>query len=342
MFKDEAEIYVKAGNGGNGTVAFLHEKYRPRGGPAGGNGGNGGDVVFCVSMNCQTLLDLVRERHYHAQHGEPGGGKDCTGKAGTSLFIKVPPGTLVKDESGKLIVDLKEDGLNFVIARGGKGGLGNAHFANSTNQTPRFAEPGEPGEEKHLFIELKLIADVGLVGLPNAGKSSLLSRISAAHPKIASYPFTTLNPNLGIVELSGDRRLVVADIPGLIEGAHEGVGLGIQFLRHIERTKILLYLLDIAPLEGSSPAEAFHTLRHELGCYSQTLLEKPFLVVANKMDLTDAKDNLEKLREELQMPVHSISAVTGQGIPQLLEEVSRLADQVQVSDEKTESGPEER
>lgn len=324
MFKDEAEIHVKAGDGGNGKISFRHEARAPRGGPDGGNGGQGGNVVFHVCHNCKTLLDLAREHRYQAQNGEHGGKKDCTGKSGSDLIIRLPPGTLVKDENGNLIVDLKTIDENFIIARGGKGGFGNAHFANSINQAPKICEPGEPGEEKHLFLELKLIADVGLVGFPNAGKSTMISRISAARPKIAPYPFTTLEPNLGIVELSGFRRFIVADLPGLIEGAHQGVGLGHKFLRHIERTKVLLYLLDIAPLDNSDPAATFEILRKELRLHSPTLAEKQFMVVANKMDLTDAEENLERLRQKLQMPVFAISAATGKGIPQLVEEMAAL------------------
>jgi GTP-binding protein len=340
MFRDEAEIYVKAGDGGNGKISFRREAKAPRGGPDGGNGGYGGDVIFQVSHNCKTLLDLVRQREYNAGNGEHGGKKDCTGKSGKPLIIRIPPGTLIKDEKGTLLADMKTVDEEFIVVRGGKGGFGNAHFANSINQAPRIAEKGEPGEEKHLFLELKLIADVGLVGFPNAGKSTLIARISSAHPKIAPYPFTTLEPHLGIVEMSGFRRFVVADLPGLIEGAHEGVGLGHKFLRHIERTKVLLYLLDIAPGDNSSPAANFAVLCKELRLHSAILAAKSFMVVANKMDLTDAEENLALLRQELQMPVIPISAATGQGLPQLLEAIAALV--AREAEEFAQKPPQER
>lgn len=337
MFRDEAQIYVKAGDGGNGVVSFLREKYMPRGGPDGGNGGHGGDVIIRAVNNCRTLLHLVRNKRHLAENGADGWGQKCSGKAGASLIIKVPPGTLIKDEAGNLLADLKNND-EIVIARGGKGGFGNAHFASPINQVPQQAELGEPGEAKDLFFELKLIADVGLVGFPNAGKSTLISRISAARPKIADYPFTTLEPHPGVVELSGERRFVVADLPGLIEGAHEGKGLGHKFLRHIERTKVLVYLLDIAPLDGSDPFKSLQILRKELELHSSVLAQKPFLVVANKMDLTDAAQNLASLRSKLDMPVYDISAVTGKGIKELLEVMAKM---VYASDEAAVAGQEQ-
>lgn len=327
MFKDEAEIYVRAGDGGNGCVAFRREKYVPRGGPSGGDGGKGGDVILKAVHNCNTLLHLTHQKDYRAKHGEKGMARDCNGKDAPSLYIEVPPGTLIKDEQGRLLLDLKENGQEVVIAKGGKGGLGNMNFATSTNQTPRYAEPGMPGEERHLFLELKLIADVGLVGFPNAGKSTLISRVSKARPKIAPYPFTTLEPNLGIVELPDYRTIVFADIPGILEGAHEGVGLGDKFLRHIERTRILIFLIDIAPLEGTDPFETLQILRKELTSYSETLGKKDYIIAANKMDLTDAEANLAKFRAQVDRPIYPISGVTGKGIAELLYAVVSLLDQ---------------
>jgi GTPase len=258
MFVDEASIHVKAGDGGNGCVSFRREKYIPKGGPDGGDGGNGGSVVFVADPHKDTLLDFSGKHHWTAPRGEAGMGKKMFGKGGEDLVIPVPPGTMVFDlDQGILLADLNEPGRRIVIARGGKGGRGNWHFRTPTNQAPRYAEPGEEGQERRLRLELKLIADVGLVGMPNAGKSTLLRAISAARPKVADYPFTTLEPQLGIVELTGYRRLVVADIPGLIEGAQHGAGLGHAFLRHIERTKIIVHLLDLFPLDGSDPSENY-------------------------------------------------------------------------------------
>src|SRR5947209_6004716 len=300
MFVDEALIHVKAGDGGNGCVSFRREKYIPKGGPDGGDGGNGGDVAFVADPGVDTLLDFAGRHHWRAGRGQAGMGKKMYGKGGDDLLIRVPVGTLVFDaEHGTLLADLDVPGKQVVLAKGGKGGKGNWHFRTPTNQAPRYAEPGTEGQERNLKLELKLIADVGLVGMPNAGKSTLLSVISAARPKVADYPFTTLDPQLGIVELSGDRRIVVADIPGLIEGARDGAGLGHAFLRHIERTKVIVHLLDMYPTDGSDPAENYRTIRRELEAFSPKLAQKRELIAANKMDLAVDDEALNKLMDEL-------------------------------------------
>jgi GTP-binding protein len=329
MFIDRAEIYVKAGKGGQGCVSFRREKYVPKGGPDGGDGGKGGDVVLIADVDVATLLDFTGRHHWVAENGRPGSGQNRTGRSGLDLEIHLPPGTLIYDrDSGRLLKDLNEPGMRVVIARGGRGGQGNAKFATSRRQAPRFAQPGGDSEERWLRLELKLIADVGLVGMPNAGKSTLLSRVSAARPKIADYPFTTLEPQLGIVDVPGYRRFVMADIPGLIEGAHEGHGLGDDFLRHIERTRVLVHLLDVHPLPGSpSPAEAYRMIRKELQAYSAELAAKPELIVANKIDLADNLDAVRELREELgNREIRAISGVTGAGLNGLAE---RLWDMIQ-------------
>ena len=321
MFIDEATIHVKAGDGGAGCVSFRREKYVPKGGPDGGDGGNGGDVVFVADPNKNTLLDFMGRHHWHAQRGEAGQGKKMAGKNGTDLVIPVPPGTLVRDvDHDLLLADLNAPGKRIVIAKAGRGGRGNTQFKSSTNQAPRYAEPGGIGQERNLKLELKLIADVGLVGMPNAGKSTLLSVISAARPKIADYPFTTLEPQLGIVELIGDRRIVVADIPGLIEGAQHGAGLGHAFLRHIERTKIIVHLIDLFPPDNSGPAENYRKIRGELEAFSPELANKPEIIAANKMDLAvddEALNNLLAALEEKE--VIAISGASEQGVEALLE-----------------------
>lgn len=319
MFIDEAEIIVKGGNGGKGCVSFRREKFVPKGGPDGGDGGDGGDVILRARADINTLIDLTHRRVYRAGDGQNGMGAKKAGKDGQDLIIDLPVGTVVYDAAtGRMLRDLNKPGMQVVIAHGGRGGRGNAHFATPTNQTPRYAEEGQEGEERHLRLELKLIADVGLVGLPNAGKSTLLSRLSAARPKIAPYPFTTREPQLGIVAGPDYRRLVMADLPGLIEGAHKGVGLGDEFLRHIERTRLIVHMIDIAPLAGPSPPDAYRIIRNELRQYSQALFEKPEIVVANKMDLTGARKNLNALRKEIGVEVIPISAVTGRGLPTLV------------------------
>ncbi|MCF8243122.1 MAG: GTPase ObgE [Melioribacteraceae bacterium] len=295
MFIDYAKIFVKAGDGGDGAVSFRREKFVPKGGPAGGNGGNGGNIIFRADNNMHTLLDFNYKKKYNAKNGQPGMGALKDGKTGEDIIIKVPVGTLIKDaESGNVIFDLNESGIEFIAAKGGRGGKGNSNFATSTNQTPRYAEDGKPGEERQVILELKLIADIGLVGLPNAGKSTFISVVSAARPKIADYPFTTLQPNLGIVNYRDYQSFVVADIPGIIEGAHEGKGLGLRFLRHIERTKILLLLIDITEEDHQKTYEA---LVSELANYSPDLANKKKLLAFSKADLLP-EDELKKIAKK--------------------------------------------
>ncbi|MHC4832167.1 MAG: Obg family GTPase, partial [Planctomycetota bacterium] len=373
MFVDEAEIRVRAGKGGDGAVAFLREKYRPKGGPAGGDGGRGGSVYLVATTGESTLLEVARKSPYRARHGQPGGNKHCTGKSAEDLEIPVPLGTLVFEltdpepvpeleegeeeaeapapaprfdpedgvadlaafldpedleqlegmedplprgkEGERLLCDLTEDGQRFRVCRGGRAGRGNARFASSTNQVPRESTPGAPGEYRRLRLELKILADVGLVGLPSAGKSTLISRVSAARPKIAAYPFTTLSPVPGIVRLSTSRTCVIADLPGLIKDAHRGVGLGIQFLRHIERTRMIVHVVDVAPLSGKDPIEAYHEIREELTSYGADLDTLPELIALNKMDLPAGRETLKAFREAIpDRPIYPISAVTGHGL----------------------------
>jgi GTP-binding protein len=321
MFVDEAQIHVKAGDGGAGCVSFRREKYVPKGGPDGGDGGDGGSIVFVADMSKDTLLDFAGRHHWKAERGEGGMGQKMYGKSGRDLVIRVPPGTLIFDSDHQiLIADLDEAEKRIVVARGGKGGRGNWHFKSSTNQAPRYAEPGTEGQERNLKLELKLIADIGLVGMPNAGKSTLLRAISAARPKVADYPFTTLEPQLGIVELIGDRRMVVADIPGLIEGAQSGAGLGHAFLRHIERTKIIVHLLDLYPADGSDPAENYRKIRRELEAFSPALAQKREIVAPNKIDLSVDDEALAKLAADLPgVELFPISGVSRAGVEKLLE-----------------------
>ncbi len=322
MFVDEAKIYVRAGDGGNGAVTFRREKYVPKGGPSGGNGGKGGDVIFVADRNLSTLLDFNYKRKYIAENGKPGGNSLKDGRNGENVYVKVPVGTIIKDaETDEVLADLTEDGEQFVAARGGKGGKGNASFATPTNQTPRYAEEGKPGEERRIKLELKLIADVGLVGFPNAGKSTLISVISAAKPKIADYPFTTLQPNLGIVKYKDYKSFTVADIPGIIEGAHEGKGLGLRFLRHIERTKIILMLIDVT---DENYQKTYDTLINELKEYSETLFKKKRLLAFSKMDLLPEEETQEVRRRKVngyEGKIHFISAVSGFGIKELLDDL---------------------
>jgi GTP-binding protein len=329
VFVDKAEIFVRGGRGGDGIVAFLHEKFMPHGGPAGGDGGRGGSVIIRATERVATLLDIARQPHIRAESGKAGGKKNMAGKSGKDLLVQIPRGTLVRDRaSGAVVRDMTAEGEDFVIAKGGRGGKGNARFKSSTNQTPRECTQGEPGQEGWYVLELKLIADVGLVGLPNAGKSTLLGRISAARPKVADYPFTTLHPVPGIVSLGEYRSCVVADIPGLIEGAHLGHGLGHEFLRHVERTRMLVHLVDMAPLSGPAPVDAYRQIRAELAAYSPALAEKPEIICANKLDLSDAAAGLEAFKAALgaDREVVAISAVTGEGIPRLLGAISRALD----------------
>jgi GTPase len=327
MFIDEAKIFVKAGDGGRGCVSFRREKFVPKGGPDGGDGGQGGDIVLQADRNLRTLLDFRYKQRYTAERGEHGRGSDQKGRDGRGCILRVPAGTLVRAaESGAVLADLIRHEQRFVAAQGGRGGRGNTRFKSPTNQAPRHAEPGETGEARWLTLELKLLADVGLIGLPNAGKSTLLARISAARPKIAPYPFTTLVPQLGIVRLRDDTSCVVADIPGLIEGAHEGKGLGHQFLRHIERTWLLIHLVDMATPGEDDPLTNFEMVTRELLAYAPSLAKKPQVVAATKMDIPSAKETWERFQPAMvarDLRVIAVSAVTGEGIGTLLDEIHR-------------------
>ena len=328
MFIDYTTILVKAGDGGNGCLAFRREKFVPRGGPSGGDGGHGGDVVLVSSNQLNTLLDFKYVRDFRGGRGEHGLGSNMRGRDAKPLEIIVPVGTMVKDVlSGEVLHDFTAPGDRFIAARGGRGGRGNARFATSTNQAPRRHEPGQPGEERELILELKLLSDVGLIGYPNAGKSTLISRISAARPKIADYPFTTLAPHLGVVRLDEYRGFLVADIPGLIEGAHQGAGLGDQFLRHVERTRVLAHLVDVSGMEGRDPVDRFQTINEEMAQFNPALLEKPQLVVATKLDAAAGTGQLETLEafcRESGRPFLAISAVTGEGLEELVRQLGQL------------------
>jgi GTP-binding protein len=346
LFVDEVDIHVEAGHGGRGCLAFRREKFVPRGGPSGGDGGHGGSVYIVASPHINTLINFRYHPLSDAEPGQHGMGSNCTGAAGKDLELAVPIGTLVYEKitaaenpenlehpenpehlanpSYRLVADLSTEGQRVLVAKGGRGGMGNARFATATNRAPRKVQPGEPGDIKDLRLELKLLADVGLVGFPNAGKSTMIARISAARPKIADYPFTTLVPNLGVVRISEDRSFVVADVPGLIEGAHRGQGLGHQFLRHLERTKVLVHLVDMSGSTGRNPVEDLDTVRKELQLFAPTLAAKPQIVVANKMDAVDPSNDeevvaLEKRASELGLPFLRVSGVSGQGVPELLE-----------------------
>jgi GTP-binding protein len=335
MFVDEVDIHVEAGHGGRGCLAFRREKFVPRGGPSGGDGGHGGSVYLVASPHINTLINFRFHPEFEAQRGEHGMGSNCTGHGGADLELAVPIGTLVYEKTPegdppyRLVADLAEEGQRVLLAKGGRGGMGNARFATSTNRAPRKVQPGEPGEIKDLRLELKLLADVGLVGFPNAGKSTMIARISAARPKIADYPFTTLVPNLGVVRLGEDRSFVVADVPGLIEGAHRGLGLGHQFLRHLERTKVLVHLVDVSSATGRDPVSDLDIIRQELERFQPTLAAKPQIVAASKIDAVDDESRVTavaKRAAELKLPFYRVSAATGAGIPELLEAMwQRLA-----------------
>lgn len=327
MFIDTAKIFVKGGDGGNGIVAFRREKYVPFGGPSGGDGGDGGSVYLEADEHLATLIDFKYKTHFVAQRGAHGQGDNKSGKKGEDLVVRVPPGTVVKDaETGEVLFELLKHGDRVNVAPGGKGGRGNQWFATPTNQAPRYAEEGKPGVERWIKLELKVFADVGLVGFPNVGKSTLLSRVSAARPKIADYPFTTLQPNLGVVNLGEGRSFVLVDIPGLIEGAHSGKGLGHEFLRHVERTRVLVHVIDVSGYEGRDPVEDYHTILKELELYSPELARRPMIVAANKMDVPSSKENLERLVRAVgeRVEIYPISAVTGEGVKELMEAAARL------------------
>jgi GTP-binding protein len=325
VFRDEIVARLKAGKGGDGAVAFLRLKYMPRGGPAGGDGGKGGDIVVEADENYNTLYHLIHVARFAAEDGRPGANKNMSGKNGRDLVVKVPVGTVLRDlDRDAVLKDLSRHGERVVACRGGKGGRGNQHFATPTRQAPKIAEPGRPGDERRVRFELKMIADVGIVGMPNAGKSTLLGRLSAARPKVASYPFTTLTPSLGILKIDEVATCVLADLPGLIEGAHEGKGLGDQFLKHVERTRVILHLVDAGPDALRPPAEAYRIIRRELESYSPVLAGKPELVVANKVDLTGAKKGVTALAKACGREVLGVSAATGRGLKELVAAIFRL------------------
>ncbi|WP_164668488.1 GTPase ObgE [Virgibacillus doumboii] len=331
MFVDQVSVYVKAGDGGNGLVAYRREKYVPKGGPAGGDGGNGGDIIFKVDEGLNTLMDFRYNRHYKAKRGESGMSQNKHGKNTYPLIVPVPPGTTVTDEeTGEVIADLTAEGQEAVIVKGGRGGRGNSRFATPKNPAPELAENGEPGQERNITVELKLIADVGLVGFPSVGKSTLLSVVSAAKPKIADYHFTTLAPNLGVVETADQRSFVMADLPGLIEGAHEGVGLGYQFLRHVERTRVILHVIDMASTEGRDPYDDFQKINQELKEYDPRMVERPQIIAANKMDMPGAEENLQEFQKKLtdDTQVYSISALTRDGLRDILFAIADTLDKI--------------
>lgn len=321
-FIDEALIDIKAGGGGRGCISFRREKYIPRGGPDGGNGGKGGDVSIVADSGLVSLLDFKYKRRYEAERGEHGQGSNCTGKDGEDIVIRVPVGTVLKNpETGEIVEDLIADGQSIVLAKGGRGGKGNAFFTSSTYQAPKFAQPGETGEERRLKLELKLLADVGIIGFPNAGKSTLISHISAAKPKIADYPFTTLQPHLGVVKFGEYQNFVVADIPGLIEGAHRGKGLGIKFLKHIERTSLFIHLIDISPYTERNPRKDFEIINRELKAWNPDMAKKPQIVVLNKIDITEARERLPRLLKFFKtkdLTAFAVSAATGEGLDKLI------------------------
>jgi len=329
-FVDEVKIWVRSGSGGKGCISFRREKFVPKGGPDGGDGGKGGDIVFLACGKKYNLLDFIYKQHYFAENGTPGKGKKQHGRDGKDLIIEVPVGTIIKDaESGETLKDLSKEGERFVALKGGKGGRGNAHFVTPTHRAPRVAEPGQKGEEKRLWLELKLLADVGLIGLPNVGKSTLLSKISRANPKVAPYPFTTLAPNVGVVEYGDFKNYIVADIPGLIPGAHKGVGLGITFLRHIERTSLLIHMLDLSPENQKDLIRNFESINDELYHYDPSLLKKPQIIALNKIDLMTPPRDLTPIEEYFKgYKVLAVSALTSEGLATLVEEVGKSLERI--------------
>lgn len=335
MFADRARIYVRSGKGGDGHVSFRREKYVPNGGPDGGDGGNGGSVILEIDDGLNTLTDYRHVRKYHAQDGENGNKRNCRGKNGEDLILKVPEGTVIKEaESGKVIADMSGENRRFELLKGGRGGNGNQHYATSTMQAPKYAQPGQPSRELELLMELKVIADVGLVGFPNVGKSTFLTKVSNARPKVANYHFTTLNPHLGVVDLPDADGFVIADIPGLIEGASEGVGLGFEFLRHIERTRVIIHIVDAASTEGRDPIEDIYAINKELEAYNPEIARRPQVIAANKTDMiydNDEENPVQKIKDEFEpkgIPVYSISAISGQGIRQLLYHIREMLDKL--------------
>ncbi|NLL07302.1 MAG: GTPase ObgE [Clostridiaceae bacterium] len=332
MFIDSAKIYIKAGDGGNGAVSFHREKYIAKGGPDGGDGGRGGSVIFVADEGLRTLQDFRYKRKYKAESGENGGTNNCSGRGAQDLIIKVPVGTIIKEETtGRVIADLVIPGKEVIVAKGGKGGAGNQHFATPTRQVPNFAKSGEPGEEYYAILELKLLADVGLIGFPNVGKSTILSMVSAAQPKIANYHFTTIEPNLGVVSVDAGKSFVLADIPGLIEGAHEGTGLGHKFLKHVERTRMLIHVVDISGSEGRDPLKDFEVINNELKQYNPKLFERMQVIAANKMDVTGADENLKIFTNEMEArgyKVFPVSAATGGGLKELIYFVAQKIDEI--------------
>lgn len=343
MFVDEAKIYVKGGDGGNGIIAFRREKYVDRGGPWGGDGGKGGDVLFVVDEGLRTLVDFKYRKHFKAPKGENGRTKNQHGAGAEDLVVKVPPGTvLYDDDTGEVIADLVTPGQRFVVARGGRGGRGNVRFATPKNPAPYIAEKGEPGEERYIRMELKVLADVGLIGYPSVGKSTLISVVSGARPKIAAYPFTTLSPNLGVVEVEEGRSFVMADLPGLIEGAHEGVGIGHQFLRHIERTRLLVHVVDMAAVEGRDPYRDYQVINEELARYNPKLAQRPQIIAANKMDMPQAEENLRRFKEQVgeSLPIYPISAATRQGVDRLIFAIAEALEKIPV--ERMDEAPPEQ
>ncbi|MFC2948474.1 GTPase ObgE [Virgibacillus sediminis] len=343
MFVDQVSVYVKAGDGGNGLVAYRREKYVPKGGPAGGDGGNGADIIFKVDEGLNTLMDFRYNRHFKGKRGENGMSKNQHGKNSAPLVIPVPPGTTVIDEdTEEVIADLTTHEQKAVIAKGGRGGRGNSRFASPKNPAPEYAENGEPGQERNIKVELKLLADVGLVGFPSVGKSTFLSVVSAAKPKIADYHFTTLSPNLGVVDTGDQRSFVMADLPGLIEGAHEGVGLGHQFLRHVERTRVIVHVIDMASTEGRDPYDDYRKINEELKEYDEKLMNRPQIIAANKMDMPGAEENLQSFQEKLEedFPVYRISAITKEGLRDILYAIADTLERIPKTDPEVEDSEE--